>query len=101
MTQTLKPDFLYVLDQFDSVTGQRPAIQTACRLIKARQLNAKKILGRWMCTREDVMAYIERETEAAMEGRLPKQVAAKTRSAAKRARDIAAAEALLEADGIV
>ena len=100
MTQTLRPDFLYVIDQFNEVTGQRPAIQTCCRLIKARQLNAKKILGKWMCTRQDILDYVERETEAAMEGRLPKQIAQKTRSEAKRQRDIAAAEAVLEADGV-
>lgn len=98
MNKTL--DFLPALSQFKAVTGQDTTIQTICRLIQRRQLRASKILGKWMCTQQDVMDYIERETEAALVGRIPKQVAAKSRSEAARCKAIERANKELEAAGL-
>ena len=105
MIEKVEPKYGYVCERVGELTGKNPSIQTCCRLIKHGQLNAKKILGKWMCTRQDVLDYIERQTDAALAGRLPRQVeASKTfgrmRSENARQRASDAANEQLDAMGI-
>lgn len=85
---------------FEMLIGAKPASQTICRLVKTGHLRAFKVLGEWHCTIQDVRDHMEANTTRHLSMELPSKQA-KTRSAAKRQRDIDAATASLEADGIV
>ena len=85
---------------FEMLIGAKPASQTICRLVKTGHLRAFKVLGEWHCTIQDVRDHMEANTTRHLSMELPSKHA-KTRSAAKRQRDIDAATASLEADGIV
>ena len=85
---------------FEMLIGAKPASQTISRLVKTGHLRAFKVLGEWHCRLKDVVDHMEANTtrHLAME-RSPK-AGAKTRSEAKRARDIAVANATLEEAGV-
>lgn len=85
---------------FEMLIGAKPASQTISRLVKTGHLRAFKVLGEWHCRVQDVVDHIEANTtrHLAME-RSPK-AGAKTRSEAKRQRDIEAAKKELEQSGI-
>lgn len=86
---------------FEMLIGAKPAAQTISRLARSGQLHALKVLGEWHCTIQDVRDHMESNTTRHLAMEKPSiRGAAKTRSAAKRARDIAAANAELEASGI-
>ena len=91
-------EWMLVLDAIEAETNVRPTIQTASRLIRKGDLIARKVLGRWMTTREHVQAYSQRQTDLAMAGRSPGQVACKSRSEIRRqhALDVANRELDLE-----
>jgi hypothetical protein len=86
---------------FEMLIGAKPAPQTISRLVKAGQIRASKVLGEWHCTIQDIRDHMDRNTNRTLsaEKRAPTGQA-KTRSEAKRQRDLAAATAELEADGI-
>ena len=97
---TAKIEWMYVLDAIEAETNVRPTIQTASRLIRQGDLEARKVLGRWMTTRELVQAYVSRQTELAMSGRSQRQVVHKTRSESRRQRAIETANRELDLAGI-
>lgn len=84
----------------ESFTSISPSDQTVSRLCKSGQIKAVKVLGQWMCRKQDFLDYSDASTSRAIEAPKRDLKGAKTRSAAKRKRDIEAAEALLEADGV-
>ena len=98
---TAKIDWMFVLDAIEAETNVRPTIQTASRLIRQGDLEARKVLGRWMTTtRELVQAYVSRQTELAMSGRLQRQVSHKTRSESRRQKAMETANRELDLAGI-
>ena len=87
---------------FEMLIGAEPASQTICRLVKTGHLRALKVLGEWHCTIQDVRDHMEANTTRHLSApkRTTTGLASKTRSEAKRQRDIAAANAELEAAGV-
>lgn len=87
---------------FELLIGAKPASQTISRLVKTGHLRAFKILGQWHCRISDVVEHMENNTTRHLSApkRTTTGLASKTRSEAKRQRDIAAANAELEAAGI-
>jgi Helix-turn-helix domain len=81
------------------LTGIAPSCQTVGRMARQGRLNAKKILGKWMCKRSDFVAYIEASTAHALQ---PRAEAAqhRSRSSAALEKAQAAADAELDAAGI-
>jgi hypothetical protein len=84
----------------EGFTGTCPSDQTISRLCKTGKLNGRKVLGKWMCRKQDFHDYVNASTSRAIEAPKRDLKPNKTRSEAKRARDLAAATAELEADGI-
>ncbi|MCF7960762.1 MAG: hypothetical protein K9M08_08460 [Pirellula sp.] len=84
---------------FEMLIGAKPAPQTISRLVKTGQIRASKVLGEWHCTIQDIRDHMEANTTRTLsaEKRAPTGQA-KTRSEAKRQRDIEAAMASLETD---
>ena len=85
----------------EGYTDTRPTAQTISRLCKTGRLKARKVLGQWMCRKQDFYDYLESETTLAIEA--PKRAATvqpKQRSESKRQSSIAAANASLEKDGV-
>lgn len=93
-------DWMFVLDAIEAETGVRPTIQTASKLIRNGHLEARKVLGRWQTTREKVKEYAERQTELAMAGRSPKQLAHQTRTHNRSKRAVELENRQLDALGI-
>ncbi len=86
---------------FDLVLGAKPAAQTISRLCRTGELKAYKALGSWHCSLEAVRDYMEKTTERHLAMEKPAiRGSAKTRSEAKRQRDIAVANATLEEAGV-
>ena len=84
---------------FEMLIGAKPASQTISRLVKTGHLRAFKVLGEWHCRIQDVVDHMEANTTRHLAMERPK-AGVKTRSEAKRARDIAVANATLEQSGV-
>ena len=86
---------------FEILIGAKPSSQTICRLERIGHLSALKVLGQWHCTLQDVRDHMESNTTRHLSSDRIAKPLGRPRSEAKRQRDIAAAEAELEADGVV
>ena len=94
--------FYLAAELIEGFTSISPSAQTISRICKSGRLKAHKVMGKWMCRKQDFFDYIESSTAQALEAPVRElRGINKTRSEAKRQRDIAAAEASLEADGVV
>ena len=86
----------------EAYTGISPSDQTVSRISKNGEINASKVLGRWMCRKKDFLAYSEASTTEALN--MPKRkttgLATKTRSEKARARALEIAEKDLAEAGI-
>ena len=99
MSVAIEEKMYPVSKAFEMLIGARPAPQTISRLVKNGSLHALKVLGEWHCTIQDVRDHMEANTTRHLSaGKLAPVGQAKTRSEAKRNRDIAAAVASLEGD---
>lgn len=85
---------------FEMLIGAKPASQTICRLVKTGQLTAWKVLGEWHCRVSDVRDHMELNTTRYLSGDPTAKPRGRPRSESRRERDIAAANAELEAAGI-
>jgi len=87
-------------DLVEGFTDIRPSDQTISRLCKTKKLKAKKVMGKWMCRKQDFHDYVNASTSQAIEAPKRDLKANKTRSEAKRVRDLAAATAFVEGNGV-
>lgn len=86
---------------FEMLIGAKPSSQTICRLVKIGHLRAYKVLGEWHCTIQDVRDHMEANTTRHLSADRTSKPLGRPRSEAKRKRDIEAAEASLEAGGVL
>ena len=101
MTVKLDEKMYKVSEAFQMLVGAKPAPQTISRLAKSGQIKAFKVLGEWHCTIQALRDHFEANTARDLSAAKRAPVGqAKARSEAKRQRDIAAANAALEAAGI-
>lgn len=102
MSVAIEEKMYPVSEAFLMLIGAKPASQTICRLVKTGHLRAFKVLGEWHCTIQDVRDHMEANTtrHLSAQKRTTTGLASKTRSEAKRQRDIEAANAELERAGI-
>ena len=95
--ETTKPKYLPVAERFAEATGVTPSPTTVSRLVLTGRLRAVKILGKWVCTEEDFLAY----AEAAASLHAPSSPKPDMRrSEHKKAKAQAAAIAECEANGV-
>ena len=102
MTMTVKSTvakYRPIAEWFVEAIGVPPSANTYGRLAHTGRIRAVKILGQWMCTEEDFLAYLEAEAAASIR----RPAAARPdmrRSENRKAKAQAEAVAYLEANGI-